>query len=179
MNRQSGVKIFLSVITAPIVLAHLIDFLYRRCHVNPQWSNIQPANLIRLAYLSIIYLPRILCLSFVLSYSCRPVILSSCHIRGTLSYSLCFSDQTDQGNETEGLEREGLRWRDRKETDRRGRVWRDFSLFKPNLRNMNVHSATCSYSVELYKLWYTLADFFPKLVHFAGFSLRMYHLYRW
>jgi hypothetical protein len=26
---------------------------------------------------------------------------------------------------------------------------------------MNVHSATCSCSVELNKLWYTLADFFP------------------
>ncbi len=59
-------------------------------------------------YKSIIYLPRILCLSFVLSYSCRPVILSSCHICGTLSYFLCFSNQTDQGNETEGFEREGL-----------------------------------------------------------------------
>ncbi len=41
---------FLSVITAPIVLAQLIDFLIRRCHVNPQWPNLQPANLIRLAY---------------------------------------------------------------------------------------------------------------------------------
>ncbi len=27
---------------------------------------------------------------------------------------------------------------------------------------MNVNSATCSCSVELYKLWYTLADFLPK-----------------
>jgi hypothetical protein len=27
----------------------------------------------------------------------------------------------------------------------------DFSLFKPNLINMNVHSATCSCSVEPYK----------------------------
>jgi hypothetical protein len=58
--------------------------------------------------LSIIYLPRILCLS-----SCRPVIfLSSCHpvcrSCGTLSYSLCFSNQTDQGDKTEGLKREGL-----------------------------------------------------------------------
>jgi hypothetical protein len=34
---------------------------------------------------SIIYSSRILCLSFVLSYS----FLSSCHICGTLSYSLC------------------------------------------------------------------------------------------
>ncbi len=33
-NRRSGVKLFLSVITAPIVLAHLIIFLNRRCHVN-------------------------------------------------------------------------------------------------------------------------------------------------
>ena len=40
---------------------------------------------------------------------CRPVIfLSSCHSCGTLSYSLCFNDQTDQGNETEILEMEGL-----------------------------------------------------------------------
>ncbi len=34
MNRRSGVKMFLSVITAPLVLAQLIDFLIRRCHVN-------------------------------------------------------------------------------------------------------------------------------------------------
>jgi hypothetical protein len=34
-NRQSGVKVFLSVITAPIVLAHPIDFSIR-CYVNPQ-----------------------------------------------------------------------------------------------------------------------------------------------
>jgi hypothetical protein len=66
---------------------------------------------------SIIYSSRILCLSYVLSYSCRPVILSSCHICGTLSYSLCFSNQTDQGDKTEGLEREGLRWRDRRWKD--------------------------------------------------------------
>jgi hypothetical protein len=33
-DRGSGVKMFLSVITAPIVLAQLIDFLIRRCHVN-------------------------------------------------------------------------------------------------------------------------------------------------
>ncbi len=51
MYRISEVKMFLSVITAPIVLAHLIDFLNRRSHVNPQWSNIHPANLIRLAHL--------------------------------------------------------------------------------------------------------------------------------
>jgi hypothetical protein len=34
MNRRSGVKMFLSVITAPIVLAQLIDILIRRCNVN-------------------------------------------------------------------------------------------------------------------------------------------------
>ncbi len=34
MNRRSGVIMFLSVITAPIVLARLIDFLIRRWHVN-------------------------------------------------------------------------------------------------------------------------------------------------
>jgi hypothetical protein len=45
------------------------------------------------------------------------VFLSSCHSCGTLSYSLCFSNQTDQGDERKGFEREGYRWRDRR--------WRD------------------------------------------------------
>ncbi len=106
----------------------------------------------------IIYLSRVLCLS----YSCHiPVVLSvvSC---GTLSYSLSFSNQTDQGDETEGFEWEGYRWRDRRWGYWRGRVWSDFSFLKPNIINMNVYSATCSCSVELYKLWYTLADFLPK-----------------
>ncbi len=43
-NRRSGVKLFLSVITAPIVLAHLINFLNRRCNVNPPASPIQNIN---------------------------------------------------------------------------------------------------------------------------------------
>ncbi len=34
MNRRSGVKMFLSVITAPLVLAELIGFSIGRCHVN-------------------------------------------------------------------------------------------------------------------------------------------------
>ncbi len=45
----------------------------------------------------------------------------------------------------------------------------DFSLFKPNLINMNVHSATCSCSIELYKQWYTLADFLPNCDISRGF----------
>jgi hypothetical protein len=32
---------------------------------------------------------------------------NSSHSCGTLSYSLCFSNQIDQGDETEGFEREG------------------------------------------------------------------------
>ncbi len=35
MNRRSGVKMFLSVITAPLVLVQLIYFLIRRCYVKP------------------------------------------------------------------------------------------------------------------------------------------------
>jgi hypothetical protein len=35
-----------------------------------------------------------------------------------------------------------------------------------------------SQCLELYKLWYTLADFFPSW-NFAGFSLRIFNLYRW
>jgi hypothetical protein len=34
-------------------------------------------------------------------------------------------------------------------------------LFKPNVINKKVHSATCSCFGELYKQWYTLADFLP------------------
>ena len=47
----------------------------------------------------------------------------------------------------------------------------DLTLFMPNLINMNVHIAICSWSGELNKQWYTLADFFVKLGYFAGFSL--------
>ncbi len=35
-------------------------------------------------------------------------------------------------------------------------------MFKHNIIKMNVHSATYSCSVELYKQWFTLADFSPK-----------------
>ncbi len=48
-------------------------------------------------------------------------------------------------------------------------------MFKPNIININVHSATCSCSVELYK-WFTLADFFPQTGIFAGFSLHIINL---
>ena len=44
-----------------------------------------------------------------------------------------------------------------------------FSLFKPNLRNMNVHRATCSCSVELYEQWFTLVDFLPNWDISRGF----------
>ncbi len=48
-------------------------------------------------------------------------------------------------------------------------MWIDVSLFKFNQRIMQVQSATCSCSVELYKMWYTLADLFAKAGYFAGF----------
>ena len=41
---------------------------------------------------------------------------------------------------------------------------------------MNVHSATCSCSVELFKQWFTLTDFFAKLGYFAGFSLNIIYI---
>ncbi len=75
--------------------------------------------------ISIIYSSRILGLSSCLSSCHIPVIfLSSCHScgRGTLSYSLCFRNQADQGDEREGFEREGYRWSDRRWRDWRGRV---------------------------------------------------------
>jgi hypothetical protein len=64
-----------------------------------------------------------------------------------------------------GLERTDRRWR-----DWRGMVCIDFSLFMPNLINMNVHSVICSCSVELYKLC-ILWRIFCQTGIFAGFSL--------
>ncbi len=80
-------------------------------YIGPFWSTLHPTDLrltltnmmspatpiaasLFLLVKSIIYSSRVLCLSFVLSYSCRPVIFLSysCHICGTLSYSLCFSN---------------------------------------------------------------------------------------
>ncbi len=105
--------------------------------------------------LSIIYLPRILCLSYsCLSSSHIPVIVAE---RWVILYVLEIKLTKDTRRRV--LRGRDYRWRDRKETDRRGRVWIYFSLFKPNFRNMNVDRATCSCSVELYKQWFTLADF--------------------
>jgi hypothetical protein len=42
---------------------------------------------------------------------------------------------------------------------------------------MNVHSATCSCSVELYKLRYTLADFFPNWNFRVVFSILLPFIY--
>jgi hypothetical protein len=42
---------------------------------------------------------------------------------------------------------------------------------------MNVHNATCSCSVELYKQWYNLADFFPNWDISRGF-LSVYIIYK-
>jgi hypothetical protein len=51
-------------------------------------------------YLSYIYLGYFVCL-------CVKVCV--CHNCGTLCYSFSFGNQTDQGDETEDLEREGLK----------------------------------------------------------------------
>ncbi len=53
-----------------------------------------------------IYLPRVLCLS-VCDSVCLCVCVTICV--GTLCYSLSFCNQTEQGEKTEGLEREGLK----------------------------------------------------------------------
>ncbi len=68
------------------------------------------STVVKYIYLSYIHLGSSVCHPVVLSYSCHiPVIfLSSCHSCGTLSYSLCFSNKIDQGDETEGMER-GIR----------------------------------------------------------------------
>ncbi len=47
----------------------------------------------------------------------------------------------------------------------------DFFLLKPNLISMNVHSATCSCSVELYISSGRLWRIFSQTGIFAGFSL--------
>ncbi len=61
------------------------------------------------------------------------------------------------------------------ETEERG-CEETILYLNPNLINMKVHSATCSCSVELYKLWYTLADFFPNRNFARGF-LYVYLIY--
>ncbi len=36
-------------------------------------------------------------------------------------------------------------------------------IAKPNQRNIQIHSATSSFIIELYEKWYTFPDFFPNL----------------
>ncbi len=55
-----------------------------------------------------------------------------------------------------------------------GRLKREgVKLLKPNIINMNVHSGTCSCSIDLDKLWYTLwhtlVDFLPNRDISRGF----------
>jgi hypothetical protein len=45
------------------------------------------------------------------------------------------------------------------------------SLLKPYIRKIKVHSATCSCSIELYKQWYTLPNFFPNWNFRGVFSI--------
>jgi hypothetical protein len=49
----------------------------------------------------------------------------------------------------------------------------DFTLFMPNLINMNVHSAICSWSVELYEQWYTVVDFLSNWDIWRGFLYKL------
>ncbi len=126
---------------------------------------------------SIIYSSRILCLSsclsscrpvIFLSYSCRPVIVAE---RWAILYVLVIKLTKETRQRV--FRGRDYRWGDRKGTDRRGRVLKDLSLLKPNLRNMSVHSATCSCSIELYELWYTLEDFLPNW-NFRGVFSKYY-----
>ncbi len=58
--------------------------------------------------------------------------------------------------------RRDYRWRDRRWGDWRGRVWIEFSLFKPNLRYMRFRVPPAVALLNyIYKQWYTLADFLP------------------
>jgi hypothetical protein len=85
----------------PSLLIHSVDPKIHSISVH-SFRHVNPVHSFHFCYSSIIYSSRILCLS-----SCRPVIFLSysCHSCGTLSYSLCFSDQTDQGIEREGVNR--------------------------------------------------------------------------
>jgi hypothetical protein len=58
--------------------------------------------------------------------------------------------------------------------ERLKRVWIDLSLFISNIIKMNVQRATCIRSIEvieLYKQWYTLADFLPNWNFCGVFSI--------
>ncbi len=61
-------------------------------------------NLVILFNLSYIYLGYFVCLCVIVC-----VCVCVCHNCGTLCYSFSFGNQTDEGDETEGLEREGLK----------------------------------------------------------------------
>ncbi len=58
-----------------------------------------------------------------------------------------------------------------------------FSLDKHNLRNIQVHSATCSCIIDLYpiqqqeQLYRTFADFFPNCDFSRNFSYAIYIVY--
>jgi hypothetical protein len=52
-----------------------------------------------------------------------------CPQKITLSYSLFFNNKTDQDDETEGLEREGYRWRYKRWRDKRERGGEETILF--------------------------------------------------
>jgi hypothetical protein len=62
------------------------------------------------------------------------VCVCVCHNCGTLSFSLCFSYQTDQGDETEGLDREGLE-RERLERERGGKTFHSLKVPKCEIFN--------------------------------------------
>ncbi len=85
--------------------ASVLMTFYTKDNLGSNMFTLQHLSLWKFIPKFIIYLSKILCLS----YSCHIPVCRSC---GTLSYSLCFSNQIDQGDETEGFEREEYRWRD-------------------------------------------------------------------
>ncbi len=82
----------------PGLLQHLWAQVYQRHLVVRLDGHLQK----RAQKFLIIYLPWVLCLSV-----CDSVCVCVCLNCGTIWYSFSFSNQTDQGDETEGLEREG------------------------------------------------------------------------
>ncbi len=95
---------------------------------DPHWNQCGSTTQIKF----IIYLPWVLCLSV-----CDSVCVCVCVTIAELTAILLvlIIKLTKQARWMDWRWRY-YRWGDRKGTDRRRRVWRDFSLFKPNLRNM-------------------------------------------
>jgi hypothetical protein len=104
-------------------------------------------------------------------FVCLCVIVCVCHNCGTLCYSFSFGNQTDQGDETEGLEREGLKM------ERYGKGQIGEGGCEETFHCLSLNWVACRFTVppavalSNYISSGILWRIFCQLGHFPGFSL--------